>query len=461
MRFTTKLAVVSAFAIVVCAAGGLCSASEADGVIVSKRARLTEDFVFPGAGIDFFYSTLRLTLQIGSDSETITLEGPTEVHRGDPDPVTRLVETEIVSMQLTGQSILLGQALGLDPAPAPLVICEDPGSSSLGQIAPLGGGGDFPASSSFDVTLLIRTPMGVVTGQVELEAVIDQIPPYHSDYVGDIDPVDVDPDGDPAFGQIIGQVAFRPMKPAIPVNVDADFVVETVVSNYGPSGPEDFKLTVVAVAPPGCTITPSNSELLIEDLAVGEQRTVLETFTVNCSEAGQHDFPISNAITPASQDVTDPDPDNNVMTTELRVAAIAEVHDVAVDIKPQSCPNPLNPRAKGVLPVAILGTLDLDVTMIDPASVRLEGVEPLRWSIEDVATPGADGAEGCECTTEGPDGYDDLVLMFDVQAIVAALGEISDGETRLLSLTGDLAEEYDAAIEGGDCVIIRLRGASR
>ena len=60
---------------------------------------------------------------------------------------------------------------------------------------------------------------------------------------------------------------------------------------------------------------------------------------------------------------------------------------MAVDIKPQSCPNPLNVKKKGVLPIAILGTEDFDVTEIDPASVELEYISPLRWALEDVATP--------------------------------------------------------------------------
>lgn len=36
---------------------------------------------------------------------------------------------------------------------------------------------------------------------------------------------------------------------------------------------------------------------------------------------------------------------------------------------------------------AILGTSALDVTEIDPSTVRLEGVAPLRFNFEDVATP--------------------------------------------------------------------------
>ena len=51
---------------------------------------------------------------------------------------------------------------------------------------------------------------------------------------------------------------------------------------------------------------------------------------------------------------------------------------VPVDIRPCSCHNPIKVRTWGVLPVAIMGTQTLDVTHIDPASIRLEGVAPLR-----------------------------------------------------------------------------------
>ena len=47
---------------------------------------------------------------------------------------------------------------------------------------------------------------------------------------------------------------------------------------------------------------------------------------------------------------------------------------VPVDIKPGGCPNPLNVGSQGVLPVAILGTSDLDVTTIKPETVTLNGV---------------------------------------------------------------------------------------
>ena len=126
--------------------------------------------------------------------------------------------------------------------------------------------------------------------------------------------------------------------------------------------------------------------------------------------------------------------------------------EVYVDIKPTSCPNPLNVKSKGVLPVAILGSEDFDVNTIDIASVRLDGVAPVRSSYEDVAAPLADSDE-CECTTEGPDGYLDLTLKFKTQEIVEAIGEVNHGDVLPMMLTGVLSDE--TPIEGADCIVIR------
>ncbi len=136
----------------------------------------------------------------------------------------------------------------------------------------------------------------------------------------------------------------------------------------------------------------------------------------------------------------------------LQKAAPEIVISVEFDIKPQSCPNPLNTKSKGVLPAAILGTEDFDVSMVDPATVLLEGVSPLRWDFEDVSTPVDPRYDTCDCTTEGPDGYMDLTLKFNSQAIVAALDTVEDGEVRVLTLTG---MTYDSIpIQGHDCVVI-------
>ena len=136
------------------------------------------------------------------------------------------------------------------------------------------------------------------------------------------------------------------------------------------------------------------------------------------------------------------------------VAQALEVSEVSIDIEPNSCPNPLNVGSRGVLPVAILGSEDFDVTSIDVATIRLAGVAPIRSSYEDVNTPVIDGEE-CECTTEDPDGYLDLTLKFKTQDIVAALGEVVDGETLVLTLTGVLNDQ--TPIVGTDCVVINKK----
>jgi uncharacterized repeat protein (TIGR01451 family) len=118
---------------------------------------------------------------------------------------------------------------------------------------------------------------------------------------------------------------------------------------------------------------------------------------------------------------------------------IGESIPVPVDIKPMSCPNPLGTRDRGVVPVAIVGTTDFDVMDVDPATVTLEGVAPVRWAYEDAATPYEPyiGKQDCmDCTTAGMDGFMDLTLKFDAQELVEALGEVEDGECRVLVLAG-------------------------
>lgn len=132
------------------------------------------------------------------------------------------------------------------------------------------------------------------------------------------------------------------------------------------------------------------------------------------------------------------------------------VKEVVVDIKPTSCPNPLNVNSGGVLPVAILGTASFDAAQVDASTVRLEGVEPLRWNLEDVAAPYTGGIsdppDRIDCTTDGPDGILDLSLKFDSKDVVAALGPIEDGDVIVVQLTGQLIDGTE--IVGEDVVWI-------
>jgi hypothetical protein len=153
------------------------------------------------------------------------------------------------------------------------------------------------------------------------------------------------------------------------------------------------------------------------------------------------------------------------LLTLERAVPIFEI-PVGVDIKPGSCPNPLNLKERGLLTAAVLGTPEFDVIQIDPSTIVLLNpvladpipVPPVRWALEDVATPydPAVGGEGAyACTTAGPDDYMDLTLKFDSQAVVAALGMVGDGEVLVLKLAGKLKEEFGGVpISGGDVVLI-------
>ena len=108
-----------------------------------------------------------------------------------------------------------------------------------------------------------------------------------------------------------------------------------------------------------------------------------------------------------------------------------------------------------VLPVAILGSEDFDVSTIDPASIFIEGVPAIRSGLEDVATALVDPNE-CECTEAGPDGYTDLTLKFRTEDIVSELirtqAELDQGQTLALTLKGALLD--GTPIVGSDCVIL-------
>lgn len=136
------------------------------------------------------------------------------------------------------------------------------------------------------------------------------------------------------------------------------------------------------------------------------------------------------------------------------ISVVVKAMEMPVDIKPQSCPNPINVNKKGVTPVAILGTEDFDASIIDPATVTLEGVPALRWSMMDVGTPYAlpDDPGAYDCHEAGADGYMDLTLKFDTQEVVETLATKNDGDVLTLTINGQTFEGVH--YEGKDVVVI-------
>jgi len=140
-------------------------------------------------------------------------------------------------------------------------------------------------------------------------------------------------------------------------------------------------------------------------------------------------------------------------------ACVAAAIPINLDIKPTSCPNPFKMKQRGVIPVALLGSEEFDVSRIKPESLTLEhDCEALRWSIEDVATP-YDGEFSEppleeECTTAGADGWPDLTVKFDAQCVAETQGEVTDREVRLWTVKGLYVNDNgdDVEFESQDAV---------
>lgn len=103
---------------------------------------------------------------------------------------------------------------------------------------------------------------------------------------------------------------------------------------------------------------------------------------------------------------------------------------VSIDIKPGSDPNSINPRSKGVIPVAILTTETFDASTVDPTTVQFgpNGAAPVHAALEDV-----DG-----------DTDLDLILHFRTQETGIACGDTE------AVLTGETTGGQ--AIQGSDSV---------
>ena len=87
---------------------------------------------------------------------------------------------------------------------------------------------------------------------------------------------------------------------------------------------------------------------------------------------------------------------------QQQVATAAVAIAVDIDIKPGSDPNAVNPRSKGVIPVAVLGSVDFDATLVDFSTVAFAPGE---------ASPVHDG----HVKDINGDGFVDIVFNFNTQ----------------------------------------------
>jgi hypothetical protein len=138
---------------------------------------------------------------------------------------------------------------------------------------------------------------------------------------------------------------------------------------------------------------------------------------------------------------------------------------VAVNILPETCPNRLVLNGRGTVRVAVLGTDTLDVTAIDPASIRLLEARPWHWRYRDVGKPVLPligKTDLSACVDPAHDSHGDLILFFQVDDLTAALEAglgrpLESGEAFAVTLTGTLKPEFGGASIVGEDIVVMVR----
>lgn len=107
---------------------------------------------------------------------------------------------------------------------------------------------------------------------------------------------------------------------------------------------------------------------------------------------------------------------------------------IAVDFMPLSCPNTLNISSQGVFQVAIIGTAEFQWNAL--GDITLNGVKPLSSSLLDQTGPGGTSSPDCNRSNiPGLDGIPDLILKFNTREVAETLGNPSNGDCMLLTIT--------------------------
>ncbi len=183
-------------------------------VLVLALNSIPYAYAYPPAGTDYMDCTAILKLKIvaaDGDGETLAVTGPIAILRNDPynpDDDHMTIDTEIISMSLTGTSSLLG----------PITVVQSPTRPSIGAIRQQAISHDFPADSFFDVFIEIQTDGPYSTYHndepMRVSATIDRIPPLGT-YPSEV-PVPLKDEGETIVGSIERLVLGLGTEPTIP-----------------------------------------------------------------------------------------------------------------------------------------------------------------------------------------------------------------------------------------------------
>lgn len=208
-----------------------------------------------------------------------------------------------------------------------------------------------------------------------------------------------------------------------------DLTLEKVITSRGPSSPMDTDVDVTATATAGATVSPSAANQVAVALVAAEQRTIEETFTIECTAPGEQSFTFDNVISPDRPDDVDPDLSNNAGQVVVTVDCVVPV---AINIRPKGFPNSIN--LSSVTSLAVLTTqageyglpLAFDATTIKPLTVRFGSESNLFDAVTPIGASEVHGQGHIERSYElderTSDRDNDMVLHFVTNASGLTLG---------------------------------------
>jgi len=229
-------------------------------------------------------------------------------------------------------------------------------------------------------------------------------------------------------------------------NLDADPVYADAFGPDGLAGTEDDDLRLLAESP--CLDAGSNLVVPADETDLDADGDTAEPLPLDLD--GLPRF----ADNPAMPDAWANQPAAVDMGAYEREGAGAMDLALPMDFEPWRCPNWLQTRAQGYVFVALLGTAEIDIAQVDPASLELARADGLGGFVaphmrHDCRRPGywywditSPPEEPGVCHWPRRDGLEDLLLKFKARHLVKALDldEVPDGESVELVLYGSLLD---------------------
>jgi uncharacterized repeat protein (TIGR01451 family) len=174
-------------------------------------------------------------------------------------------------------------------------------------------------------------------------------------------------------------VSYDPVEPPLELLIGEpfDLELEKVITSHGPSSPMDVDVDATATATSGATVTPAAANQVAVALEIDEQRTVTESFTLECTAPGEQTFTFDDVIAPDRPDDIDPVLSNNDAQVVVTVDCVVPI---AINIRPKGFPNSINLYSETSLAALTTNAgeyglpLDFDATKIQPLTV-LYGLE--------------------------------------------------------------------------------------